>query len=66
MARNRVIGWVVAHSKQEAIKTIETMLDSMKRCDDDVDWVNMHITEEDIYPRKNYTSYSEEKTGVPE
>lgn len=43
METNRVIGWIVAESKQEAIEALEKMLENMKLCDDDVDMVNMHI-----------------------
>jgi len=48
MKTNRVIGWIVAESKQEAIDALEKMLDNMKRCDDDVEMVNMHILKEEI------------------
>lgn len=48
MKRNRVIGWIVAESKQEAIDALEKMLENMKLCDDDVDMVNMHILKEEL------------------
>jgi len=48
MNPNRVIGWIVAMSKQEAIDALEKMLENMKLCDDDVDMVNMHIRKEEL------------------
>jgi ribosomal protein L24 len=45
---NRIIGWIVAESKQEAIDALEKMLEQMKLCDDDVDIVNMHIRKIDL------------------
>lgn len=45
---NRIIGWIVAYSKQEAIDALEKMLENMKLCDNDVDVVNMCIRKEDL------------------
>jgi len=48
MERNRIIGWIAAHSKQEAIDALEQMRKDMELCDDDVDWVNMAIGTDDL------------------
>ena len=49
MRRNRVIGWGVAFSKQEAMDALAMMLERMKLCDDDVEMVNMHIQEDELH-----------------
>ena len=48
MERNRIIGWIAAHSKQETIDALEQMRKDMELCDDDVDWVNMAIGTDDL------------------
>ena len=48
MKRDRIIGWIVSTSKQEAVKALEKMLENMKLCDDDVDMVNMYILKEEL------------------
>ena len=48
MKRNRVVGWIVAFSKQEAIRALEVMMDNIKKCDDDVDMVNMYVVEKEL------------------
>lgn len=46
MKVNRVIGWVVAESKQEAIEALEKMLETANEIDEGVDSVNMHFVKE--------------------
>ena len=48
MNRRRLIGWIVAGSKEEAVKALEKMLDRMKLCDEDVDMVNMNIFRDEL------------------
>jgi len=48
MKFNRVIGWVVAESKQEAIEALEKMLDDARQCDDGATLINMHFLKEEL------------------
>jgi len=48
MKHTRIIGWIVAKSKQEGIDALEKMLADMKLVDEnDVD-INMHIRKEEL------------------
>jgi hypothetical protein len=47
MINDKMLGWVVADSKQEAIKVLEYMLEQTKQLDNDIDVVNIYAKKDE-------------------
>jgi hypothetical protein len=47
MNATRVVGWIVAVSKQEAVYALEMMLEKAKQCDEDDNAINISVRKDD-------------------